>query len=237
MRVISVLFAIGVITHPVMASQHGNLQPSACTEIRASIQRLACFDQLFQTPAYIETIAVPQEHRPNYGIIEAVNAHEQLRQKNDYSLRVTSDLEHPAAEQHRVIISVPAIGAIGTRPVFALSCIDNITRLQLILPDPIPTTRLDIRIKNENGKILLDDQWKIIGGGHIVDAGHGIPSIRVAKKLLGAKRLIFTSGQEVIDGVTFDVAAMPEQILPLQTACHWSGAVSRALLPRRLRHD
>ena len=106
-------------------------------------------------------------------------------------------------------------------PVLALSCINNITRLQLILPIAMADTRTVVGISDEQDRPLLDQQWRIIGGGYIVEAGRGIASIDVVQKLLGAKRLNLRSAQAAIDGLSFDIESLPDHIRTLQTACHW----------------
>ena len=79
-------------------------------------------------------------------------------------------MEHEDVAQQRVVLAAPALGAIGARPILALSCIDNISRIQLILPQPLAATRAAISIRNQQGRSLLSEPWKVIDGGYIVDA-------------------------------------------------------------------
>lgn len=221
MRSSHTLLALGLSVVSVTTASQPLGDAAGCVAKRAPIERLACFDRHYGTPAYLDRVEVPVEHRPDYGIVEAVNQHEQRRADNDYGLMVSTRVEHAASEQQRVVMTAPALGAVGVRPIFALSCIDNITRVQLILPNAMAATRAVIGIADERARPLLDEQWRIIGGGYIIEAGRGIASIRVAQKLLGAKRLNLRSAQAAIDGLSFDVAGLPKHIRALQTACHW----------------
>lgn len=221
MRSAHTLLALGLSVLSLDTAAQAFDDATECVPLRAPIERLACFDRHFKTPAYLDRVEVPAEHRPDYGIVEAINQHEQHRADNDYGLMISTQIEHEESEQQRVVMSVPALGAVGVRPVLALSCINNITRLQLILPIAMADTRTVVGISDEQGRPLLDQQWRIIGGGYIVEAGRGIASIDVVQKLLGAKRLNLRSAQAAIDGLSFDIESLPDHIRTLQTACHW----------------
>ena len=194
-----------------------------CTDIRSSIQRLACFDKLFDTPIYLDAVRIPEVLQPSYGIVDVVNKLESQRETDNYDLFISVSVEHSDTEQRRVVLTAPAIGAIGVRPILALSCIDNISRLQMIFSQPLDKTRVNLAIQNKKDKQVLSEEWKVIGGGYIVDAGRGIPSIRIIQRLKDSKRITFSSDQSSVEGLVFDLEALPKYIVELATACHWRG--------------
>ena len=192
-----------------------------CADTRSSIQRLACFDQLFDTPVYLEAVNIPKALQPHYGIVGVINRMEKQRPADNYNLLLHSEIEHQDTKQRRVVLAAPALGAVGARPILALSCIDNISRLQIILPQPLEATRAAVSIQNQKGKLLLSEPWKIIDGGYIVDAGRGVPSIDIAQRLNRNKRIILSSDQAALEGLVFDLEALPKHLIQLANACHW----------------
>ena len=221
MRKLIILFFILVSTSVYAVDQSAAV--GGCTNIRSSIQRLACFDKLFDTPVYIEAISIPEVLKPNYGIVDIVNQSESQRETDNYDLLMDASVEHSDTEQQRVVLTTPAIGAIGVRPILALSCIDNISRLQIIFSQPLNATRVNLIIHGRKEKEILSEKWKVIGGGYIVDAGRGIPSIRIIQRLRKSNRITFSSDQSLLEGLVFDLEKLPEYIVKLATACHWRG--------------
>lgn len=221
MRKLIFLFFMVVSTSIYAVDQSAAI--GGCTDIRSSIQRLACFDELFDTPIYIKAITIPEVLKPNYGIVDIVNQSESQRETDSYDLFINASVEHSDTEQKRVVLTAPAIGAIGVRPILALSCIDNISRLQVIFSQPLNATRVNLTIHDKKGKKVLSEQWKVIGGGYIVDAGRGIPSIRIIQRLRKSNRITFSSDQSPLEGLVFDLGKLPKYIVELATACHWRG--------------
>jgi type VI secretion system protein VasI len=228
-----IVFILLLITSTGLYAADYIIDISNCTSIRSSIQRLACFDKLFDTPAYIEAINIPPALQPSYGVIDIIKQQENQRQADSYDLLINTSIEHAETKQQRVVLSAPAIGAIGIRPIFALSCIDNITRIQIILSQPLNATRTALSIQNEKGQQILSEQWKVIEGGYIVDAGRGIPSIQTAQRLKHSKRITLSSDQATLEGLVFDLEKLPQHINQLATACHWFGTPN----PFGARHD
>ena len=205
------VFILLLVANPGLCADSHATDVNHCTSTRSSIQRLACFDKLFATPVYLDAVSIPQALQPSYGIVDIINQQEKKRQTDSYDVITNTTMEHAEAGQQRVVLSAPAIGAIGIRPIFALSCIDNITRMQIILPQPLDVTRTALSIHGDKGQQLLSAQWKVIGGGYIIDAGRGIPSIQVAQRLKQSKRITLSSDQAVLEGVVFDLEKLPHQ--------------------------
>ncbi len=197
-----------------------------CTSTELARERLACFDELFGTPVYLtltanHALSFTRTASPTtYLILQQ----EQERPADSFDLIMTSRLEHEDTAQQRVVLSTPAIGAVAYgRPVFALSCIDKITRLQIILPQEVLEARAVVTVRDEKNRQLLSDRWQVIDNGYVVDAGRGIPSIRIAQKLKRHKRISLESNLPVLDGLTFDLEKLSEYVVPLAKACQWRG--------------
>jgi len=201
-----------------------------CTSERSPSERLACFDRLHNTPldtyTYVgqppESSTLPAESTLTSLIIKQ----ESTRVEKDIGLLSSTSLEYANAEQERVIISVPALAAVGVRPLLSTSCSDNITRLQIIFPKPISAHRVSMTLRNSQKKTISSYPWRVSEKGYVLDAGRGIPSIQLLQRLLTTKRLYIESDEPAIDGVHFDIGQLEQHIKPLQRACNWQAGVA-----------
>lgn len=198
-------------------------KPEDCILIKSSLQRLTCFDHYFKTPIVIEKMAggaAKKTHRKSKIMQLALRIEEQ---RNDQSMGLLRDeiLEHESAGQQRIILTAPAIGSIPPRPLLMISCINNITRLQIGLHHSINRGRVDIALGLKGRTQQTDYSWRVLGHGELIDAGHGIPSINLLKTMIGQHRVRIHAEDMALEGLTFDITGFTQYVKSFRKACHW----------------
>lgn len=204
-------------------SQKPITNPEQCKLIKSSLQRLTCFDQFFKTPVVIPDVKKTGNklggRTPE--IIKIAMRIEEQRTSEITGLLREDKMEHESARQQRIIFTSPAIGSHPPRPLLMISCINNITRLQIGLHSPVNKGKVDVALNLSGRTHGRDHHWRIIGSGLIADAGHGIPSIDILKTMIGHNRVLFHSDEMVLEGLTFDITGFTHYVKSFRTACHW----------------
>lgn len=116
-----------------------------------------------------------------------------------------------------VVITTPAIGVPPPRPVLMLSCIDNITRLQVALPVPQKEATVSLTVDNDR----FDVQWFLRENGYLLDASRGLAGIDEIKRLMSAKTLTINGTTGGFPRLTFNISQLSQALKPLRNACHW----------------
>jgi type VI secretion system protein VasI len=202
-----------------------------CSQISQSrLERLACFDDVFATPLaktkslINQTITERIVKRPDFW--QLVAAQEQQRRNEDVfvsSVNRDTTIEADASAQQNtganVVLTQAAMGAIPPRPILTISCIDNITRLQIMLHQPIDegVTPLTLVIDAQP----LASRWFSEQNGYAIRAGRGLPGIEDIKAMLNHKTLVIRSKTPQLDNLSFELTNLVEDIKPLRQACHW----------------
>lgn len=180
----------------------------ACTEEPNRLARLACFDDVFDTPLarYESGSTGPAIHQP-----------ERWRQafaqagQNDASGPIYRNTGSAAGH----LVTVAALGAQPPRPVLTLQCHNNITELTVMLPKPISRERVDVALA------LAPSQWRVRDEGLVVSAGRGLPAIRSALEIVHQPDVRIQAGAPELDGLLFDLTGYSDAIRPLRQACGW----------------
>ena len=195
-----------VLSAPVAAGQLDAARQ--CTQESQRLERLACFDAVFETPVAAQVSArPPEEQRPQRWI--QVYSQEQSRQPGDGPLYVNT------GDRAGHLVTLAALGAQPPRPVLALQCHNNITELTLMLPEPLDRERVRV------GFGAGEDLWRVRDNGFVLSGGRGLPAIRVAKALSGQGDARIRSSDGRVDGLMFDLAGFREAIRPLRAECGW----------------
>jgi type VI secretion system protein VasI len=97
-------------------------------------------------------------------------------------------MEGPTTSQQRVLISAPPLGDVQRRRYLAISCISNITRLQVLLIQPIAHHAVQMQMFVDGREVGAPRLWRVIDGGHVIDAGRGLPAVELIRKLDGGSR-------------------------------------------------
>lgn len=203
------LFCIDV----VCASSAGD-----CPQIVSNLERLACFDQAAGTRARPERLqwSAPEQDAPT---VHSVMANEAHRPSDNLMFRMRPESSGPTG-QRRLLISAPAIASTEPRSYLAISCVENISRLQLITGQPIDASWVKVQLKGERWATDWRP-WQVMENGQVLDAGRGLPAIEQIKKLKGAHRIQVDSEHYLLDGLSFDAQGLGPLIDQARLACRW----------------
>lgn len=191
-----------------------------CTAIVSALERLACFDQAAGTPARVPVVPVRAVVvRPE--IVELVEANEAAREAENHRFMALVRPE-PSGEGQQMVISAPALGAAAPRPLLAISCQSKITRLQLVVAEPLVPNRLRLRIFKDDRPVGAPRDWRVLDTGQVIDAGRGLPAIELLRELGGAQRLRLESvDYPPLDGLVFDAQGLDALIKQERELCRW----------------
>lgn len=198
-----------------------------CTQIVSSVERLACFDAAAGTPpspprassAVATAIVAPDNRTPE--IVVLVRANEVAR-RNEQTASLISRSTDVLPGQAKVVISAPALGGASPRPHLAISCLSNISRLQLLTPEPLPVNRVSIRLLLDGWPITAARPWQVLEDGTVTDAGRGLVAIEQLRHLTRPGQLLqVESDHGPIDGLRFDASVLADQMVQQREACRW----------------
>ncbi|MDU8924527.1 type VI secretion system-associated protein VasI [Pasteurellaceae bacterium LIM206] len=183
-----------------------------CREEKSSLERLDCYDNVWGSKLTTE------ENKVTGGMAwnRAINQ-ENTRKNNSVSLLTKSN--NTNGNNPIIIITTPALGYKTPRPVLMFSCIDNITRLQIALQNP--ADKRDTYLKVITDKTAFETRWFFRENGFLLEASRGLEGISEIQRLFKSTTLKIKSNISVIDGLTFNINNLEQEIKPLRTACHW----------------
>lgn len=189
----------------------------SCRREPAALERLACYDH----------ILAPEQSGFESALVKAryqgeawtrATAQEKQRTGNTTSLLVTQI----PGDRPTVVITTPAIGNIPPRPVLMLSCVDNITRMQVALMHPLEMHDIAVALNADNK--TFNSRWFVRENGVLLESSRGLSGIDEITQLLGAKTLTVDTGTDSAAGkLTFNIDGLAQAIRPLRDACHWAG--------------
>lgn len=199
------LLILGGMPIPVYSDQD-------CSRIVSNVERLACFDESAGTPAHLVAVhwSAPEQDSPT---VRRVLTHEAGRNSDDLTFRLTR-------EDEGLTISAPAVASAVPHPYLVISCLQNISRLQLIAAQPVDAGRVAMRLLGERGATALTP-WQVTENGQVLDAGRGLPGIEQIKQLIGAHRIQVQSDNPSIDGLVFDAQGLGPLIDEARKLCRW----------------
>ena len=183
-----------------------------CPRIVSNIERLACFDQAAGTPGF-----TPQRQWSAQELeaptVRRVLIHETGRAPEDLMFRLRS-------EEGGLLISAPAIASVAPHPYLIISCVQNISRLQLVTAQPVDASRVQVQLRGERGATATTP-WQVMENGQVLDAGRGLPGIEQIKQLIGAHRIHVESDNPAVDGLVFDAQGLDPLIDEARKTCRW----------------
>lgn len=139
----------------------------------------------------------------------------QEKERKDHStafLVTESEGENPV-----VVITTPAIGVPPPRPVLMLSCIDNITRLQIALSSPQKDGSVTLIADTDRFYV----QWFLRENGYLLESSRGLAGIDEIKRLMSTETLTIDSKTAGFPRLTFNISQLTQMLKPLRNACHW----------------
>jgi type VI secretion system protein VasI len=183
-----------------------------CAKEASALTRLECYDNILH-PNDITSLPNDKvaQHSPHwFWIVEQ----EKMRTENSpYFILNTSD------NNSRVLLTTYAIGLQPPRPILAFSCVDNITRMQIVLFNPINYKNTKLQLITENDVIKAN--WFVRDNGFIFESSRGLLGIEQIKRILNAKSLTLKSDDPKLNGLVFNLTTLNSSIKFLRTACHW----------------
>ncbi|MCO6538088.1 MAG: type VI secretion system-associated protein TagO [Gilliamella sp.] len=183
-----------------------------CTKETSALTRLECYDNILH-PNNITSLPNDEmvQHSPLwFWIVEQ----EKTRTENSpHFILNTSD------NNSRVLLTTYAIGLQPPRPILAFSCIDNITRMQIVLFNPINYKNTKLQLVTENDVVKVN--WFVRDNGFIFESSRGLLGIEQIKRILNAKSLTLKSDDPKLNGLVFNLTTLNSSIKFLRTACHW----------------
>ncbi|WP_409310262.1 type VI secretion system-associated protein VasI [Pseudomonas putida] len=183
-----------------------------CPRIVSNIERLACFDQAAGTPGFTphRQWSAQELEAPT---LRRVLIHETGRAPEDLMFRLRS-------EEGGLLISAPAIASVAPHPYLIISCVQNISRLQLATAQPVDASRVQVRLLGERGA-TVPTPWQVMENGQVLDAGRGLPGIEQIRQLIGAHRIHVESDNPAVDGLVFDAQGLDPLIDEARKTCRW----------------
>ncbi|MDX1800615.1 MAG: type VI secretion system-associated protein VasI [Marinobacter sp.] len=200
---------------PSVLAASGQLDAAReCAHKPARLDRLACFDRVFQTPvnqrprAAVKT-RVPQP--PDWRMAYALEAH---RQPDDGAL-----YRNAGPLRGGQLVTLAALGAVPPRPLMVVQCDNNITELKLMLPRALNRDRVSLSFEAAGGQ--EQQLWRVRDQGLVVSGGRGLPAIRTLKRLSNRSQVQLVSSEPSLDGLVFDLSGLMTRIQPLRRTCGW----------------
>lgn len=183
-----------------------------CSRIVSNIERLACFDQAAGTPGFTphRQWSAQELEAPT---VRRVLIHETGRAPEDLRFRLRS-------EEGGLMISAPAIASVAPHPYLIISCVQNISRLQLVTAQPVDASRVQVRLLGERGA-TVPTPWQVMENGQVLVAGRGLPGIEQIRQLIGAHRIHVESDNPAVDGLVFDAQGLDPLIDEARKTCRW----------------
>ncbi len=190
----------------------------SCRTEPASLVRLDCYDKVLtpQYPGFAGALIKAQQQGEAW-----LRAFNQEAERDDHSTAFL--VRQTEGERPSVVVTTPALGNVPPRPVLMISCIDNITRMQIALPEPLKTGS-NLTITTE--KTHFNANWFLRENDSLLESSRGLAGIDEIKQLFGAKTLtvsLNTASGTPINSLTFAIADLEKTLEPMRVACHWAG--------------
>ncbi|WP_236688264.1 type VI secretion system-associated protein VasI [Photobacterium kishitanii] len=190
-----------------------------CRDIESKLERLQCFDEVFDTPiAVVETLMSRNAVQYPSSWIRAMKSEQNRGDTKGFILNQQDE----GNGLSRMWLTATAMNAPLTDtqlgPILMLTCFEKISRIQLILPEPIQAGRVSISIP---GSPVVTQDWISDDSGYLLRSGRGIPAIDAIKAMTSAPQLILRSDIAGIDNLEFDNKNLAEALTPMREICRW----------------
>lgn len=191
-------------------------QAKQCISEPARLKRLACFDSAMGT-----SLSVSKKENDYFFMPEMWQ-----RAVDNQAQRTTRDgfFVHQKDEKDRngdlwmTLFAQPNDKYRKQKPILMFSCIDNITRVELVLPKPNLARKAKITTDNRNP---ITQEWLSDEQGLLFRTGRGLQAIDVIKSFMSSSTTYLRSDLDAINGLQFDTLNLKKSIIPLREACRW----------------
>ncbi len=185
-----------------------------CANQEVRLSRLACFDALFPPPSTLQ-------NEKTYEIKPQAwqRAWDTEARRKDVDGFLINRL-NPEADKDGVWLTMAAKNRRSkTAATLMLSCIDNITRVELVFLEPLQHAMAQISLSHHQD--TLTSRWLSDESGLVFRTSRGLGAIDTVKFVMGASQLSLRSDVPEINGLVFETQGLKKQVQILRSACHW----------------
>jgi len=206
--------SLAVFSAPSFAvvEQQQMLQAEQCATINVRIKRLSCFDHVFNV-ALNNALGDVSNQFPKswYRAMDTANS-----DKSTTVLVTEGEGKGSNAWITLVALNEETSFEQNEKPVLMMSCIDNLSRVEIALPSRVQDARVEVSVANQTGQI-----WRSDDAGVLMSSARGIPAINTMKAVSQQHRLLLRSNASFIDGLLFDTHELSNVIGALRQRCGW----------------
>lgn len=183
-----------------------------CINTRSRIERLSCFDQVFNVEFQHEGPTSPEKFPPSW-----LKAMEGIEKEGGNLVLLTEG----EGRGSKAWILLPALNqetqfSNNAKPVLMFSCIDNLSRIEIALPSSVQDARVKVSLSNHVSQV-----WRSDDSGLLMSSARGLPAINTMKEIMYERRLLIRSNAPFIDGLQFNTEELSESIVALRQRCGW----------------
>ncbi len=206
-----------VMAEPVAGNDAARLVKQAhdCAAITSRSERLMCFDRLFKTKQQVKTPVVQRIIRPE-AWQRAVDSEAHRQDRTGWLKNELIDSEGKKSLWFTVAASSKTDTVPQTAPVILMmSCINSISRLKLVLPEPQSEARAEISLGSERRRWTYDEQ------GVMLRSGRGLNAISIMRPLERSNSIVMRSNADYLNGLVFQTPNATQSIAELKELCRW----------------
>ncbi|WP_367299769.1 type VI secretion system-associated protein VasI [Hafnia alvei] len=225
------LFIIALIPCLVFAAEKPK-KPDASTLLSSDVQRameacrnepfplprLQCYDQAWHPK--MQNVGVPLGNAKTDKPDEAwqlAMAQEHQRSSNDPTL-LLRELNNNSGEPI-LLMTTPSQEGGSVQAILAISCVENITRMQLVFNQPLGNGESPLTLRTSKNDI--DTRWFWRSSGYRLESSRGLSGIAEIQQLFGSATLTLIANKKALNGLTFQLNNLQTTLQPLRKACHW----------------
>lgn len=188
------------------------MQAEQCRAITGRLERLACFDHVFQTPVD-EVASAPKQNVP-----PSWQRAMQAAGGSDAAMVLVTEGEGKGSNAWVTLKALNRTTRFehDAKPILMMSCIDNLSRVELALPSSVDDARIQVSVANAPPEYLRSDD-----SGVLMSSARGIPAIEMMKSMARAPRLVLRSNAPFADGLQFDAGELNDALSALRERCGW----------------
>lgn len=184
-----------------------------CRLITVRLERLDCFDGIFETPVKQNI----DEASANY----PESWHRAMNAVEEGGFAAIHLITEGDGRGSNAWVALNALNfqthfANDSKPVLLMSCINNLSRVELALPGPIDDARIQISVAH-----MSLQHWRSDNTGVMFSSARGLPAIEMMRVMAAGPRLILRSNARFADGLQFDTRMLSESLLALRERCGW----------------
>nr|WP_274672467.1 type VI secretion system-associated protein VasI [Vibrio aestuarianus] len=207
--------ALGLCSSMVNASTEVLDQAQQCTAITSRLDRLSCFDHVFKTPSSVLVSSAP-EHSAPLSWHRAFDSLSQYQEGANSHLTIEGDETNGNAWVTLAALNGNTGFSENAKPILMMSCIDNLSRVELAFPDAVVDPRIKVAVAHTPAQ-----SWRSDDLGLLFSSGRGMPAIDMMKAMARENRLVLRSNSALVDGLQFDTSQLSQSLIALKQRCGW----------------